>query len=294
MYEEIKKAANIAKKVRIFSEKLLKPEESLLNIAEQIEQKIIDLGGLPAFPVNISINNIAAHYTPTFDDKSILKEGDVVKVDFGVQFDGYIIDTAYTVEINDNKYENLIKASKEALENVRKNIRRDMTLGKIGSIIENTIKSYGYNPIYNLSGHRIDRYILHAGENVPNYDNGSDIKLSRGLYAIEPFATNGSGYVKDGEPSTIYIFINIKPIRDPSIRKFMEELFNKYKTLPFCYRWLYKEYGNKVNVKFAVEYLKKNKIIYEYPVLLENPGYVVTQFETTFFVNDGVEDLMSE
>jgi methionyl aminopeptidase len=292
MLEDLKKAGEIAKKIRNEAEKLLKPGESILYIAEYIEQKIIDLGGFPAFPVNISINNIAAHYTPTVNDNTILKEGDVVKFDYGVHVNGYIVDTAFTIEINDNKYKNLIEATRQALDNVRKIIRKDIEIYKIGETIENTIKAFGFKPIYNLSGHKIEQYILHAGINIPNYNNNSKMKLSSGIYAVEPFATNGSGYVKDYIPSGIYSIISNKPIRDPNLRKFFNEIYEKYKTLPFAYRWLYKEYNGKINLKLAIEYLKKNGNLYEYPVLIEQSNGIVTQFETTFYIGDEVLDMM--
>jgi len=249
MLEDLKKASEITKKVKRDAEKLLKPGESIYNIAETIEQKIIDLGGFPSFPVNISINNIAAHYTPTINDNTILKDGDVVKFDFGAQVNGYCIDTAFTVEINDNKYKDLIEASRNALENVKKILRKDIEISEIGRVIENTIKSYNYNPIYNLSGHKIEQYILHARFTIPNYDNKSKIKLSEGIYAVEPFVTNGLGLAKEGKPSGIYSIMSDKPIRDPNIKKFFQEIYNKYKTLPFAYRWLYKDYNNKINLK---------------------------------------------
>ena len=292
MLEDLKKASEITKKVKREAEKLLKPGESIYNIAETIEQKIIDLGGFPSFPVNISINNIAAHYTPTINDNTILKDGDVVKFDFGAQVNGYCIDTAFTVEINDNKYKDLIEASRNALENVKKILRKDIEISEIGKVIENTIKSYNYNPIYNLSGHKIEQYILHAGITIPNYDNKSKIKLNEGIYAIEPFATNGVGFVKEGKPSGIYSIISDKPIRDPNVKKFFQEIYNKYKTLPFAYRWLYREYNDKINLKLFIEYLKKNGNIYEYPILIEQSNGIVTQFETTFYIYDRVYDMM--
>jgi len=292
MLEDLKKASEITKKAKREAEKLLKPGESIYNIAETIEQKIIDLGGFPSFPVNISINNIAAHYTPTINDNTILKDGDVVKFDFGAQVNGYCIDTAFTVEINDNKYKDLIEASRNALENVKKIIRKDIEISEIGKVIENTIKSYNYNPIYNLSGHRIEQYILHSRITIPNYDNKSKVKLNEGIYAIEPFATNGIGFAKEDKPSGIYSIISDKPIRDPNIKKFFQEIYNKYKTLPFAYRWLYKDYNNKINLKLFIEYLKKNGNVYEYPILLEQSNGIVTQFETTFYIYDGVYGMM--
>lgn len=293
MEEEYKKAGEIAKKVHHYIKSLLKPGESILNIAESIEQKIIDLGGFPAFPVNISINNIAAHYTPNSDDKITLKEGDVVKIDFGVHIDGYPVDTAATYEINDNKYKDLIEAAKNALIEASKKIKKDIKVSEIGDVIEKTIKKYNYNPLINLSGHGIDRYILHSNITIPNYNNNSNITIKEGVYAIEPFASTKDIKVIEGNPSTIYSIINIRPVRNPNARKLLEYIYEKYKTLPFCYRWLKKEYNDKDNLKMLLDYLKSQGILYEYPILITSNNNYVSQFETTFYVKDNTYDLIS-
>ncbi|MEM1782482.1 MAG: type II methionyl aminopeptidase [Nanopusillaceae archaeon] len=292
MIEYLKKSGKIAKEVYEYSKNLLKPEVSLLEIAESLENKIKDLGGEPAFPVNISINDIAAHYTPVENDKKIIKEGDVVKIDFGVHVEGYIVDIAYTVEINDNKYKNLILASKDALKSVKNILKKDIELGIIGKNIEEEIKKYKYNPIYNLSGHKIERFLLHAGINIPNYNNNSKIKLNEGIYAIEPFATNGIGYVEDFKESEIYSIIDYKPIRESSIRKFLDYLYNKYKNLPFAYRWLRNEFKDSININYALKYLISKRIVKNYSILKEKSGGIVSQFETTFLINNGVHDLI--
>ncbi|MEM4511394.1 MAG: type II methionyl aminopeptidase [Nanopusillaceae archaeon] len=291
--EYLKKAGKIAKDVYEYSKNFLKPEVSLLEIAETLENKIKDLGGEPAFPVNISINEIAAHYTPTEDDNKVLKDGDIVKIDFGVHVEGYIVDIAYTVEINDDKFKHLILAAKEALKRVKSILKKDIELGFIGKNIEDEIKKYQYKPIYNLSGHKIERFLLHAGINIPNYNNNSKIKLSEGIYAIEPFATNGIGYVEDFKSSEIYSIVKYKPIREPSIRKFLDIIYEKYKNLPFAYRWLKNDFKNSINIKYALNYLISNGIVKNYPILRERSGGIVSQFETTFLVNNGVHDLIA-
>ena len=291
MIEELKKAGKICKKALNLAEKLTKPEVKLIEIAEEIENFILDNNAFPAFPVNISINNVAAHYTPDINDEKEIREGDVVKIDVGVHINGYICDGAITIEVNDNKYKDLINASKEALENVKKIIRKDITLSEIGKTIEETIKKYGFNPIYNLSGHKIERYILHAGLTIPNFDNKSKIKLGEGIYAIEPFATDGMGYVKDDVGSKIYSIVEYKPVRIPSLKKFLDKIYEKYKHLPFARRWLIKEFKNE-NVDLYLNMLKKEGIIYEYPVLVEKSNGIVSQFEKTFIIIDKPYDAL--
>ncbi|MGC9079939.1 MAG: type II methionyl aminopeptidase [Nanopusillaceae archaeon] len=292
MLEDLKKAAEITKRARELALKLLKPGEKILDIVETVEQKIIDLGGFPAFPINISINNVAAHYTPNINDNTVLKEGDVVKFDFGTQINGYCIDTAFTVEVGDNKYKELIDAAYEAFNNAKKLVKKDIEVWEIGDIVEKTLYSKGFKPIYNLSGHGIEQYILHSSPTIPNYNNKSKEKLKEGIFAVEIFATNGVGYVKDDKSSGIYEIISDKPIRDPNVRKFFYEIYKKYKTLPFAYRWLYKEYKDKINLNIAIEYLKRNGNIKEFSILTEKSGGIVVQFETTFYIGDRVYDLM--
>ncbi|MGB9674808.1 MAG: type II methionyl aminopeptidase [Nanopusillaceae archaeon] len=292
MLEDLKKAAEITKKARELALKLLKPGEKILDIVETVEQKIIDLGGFPAFPINVSINNVAAHYTPNINDNTVLKEGDVVKFDFGTQINGYCIDTAFTVEIGDNKYKELIDAAYEAFNSAKKLVKKDIEVWEIGDIVEKTLYSKGFKPIYNLSGHGIEQYILHSSPTIPNYNNKSKEKLKEGIFAVEIFATNGIGYVKDDKPSGIYEIISDKPIRDSNVRKFFYEIYQKYKTLPFAYRWLYKEYKDKINLNIAIEYLKRNGNIKEFSILTEKSGGIVVQFETTFYIGDRVYDLM--
>ncbi|RDD52703.1 type II methionyl aminopeptidase [Nanoarchaeota archaeon NZ13-N] len=292
MIEELEKASKIARDVYNYSKSLLKPDTYLIEIAEKIEEKIIDLGGFPAFPVNLSINEIAAHYTPDINDRSILKEGDLIKVDIGVHVDGYIVDFAYTYEVNDNKYEDLVLASKEALKRVKTIIRKDIELGIIGKEVEETIKKYGYKPIYNLTGHKIERYLLHASINIPNYDNGSQTKISEGIYAVEPFATNGIGFVKDCGSSKIYSVVNYKPLRNLNARKILDNIYNKYKYLPFCKRWIYRDFKDLNNIDLIINYLIKEKVLIEYKILCEQSKGLVSQFETTFLINNGVKDLV--
>ncbi len=288
MLQELKKASKIAERALRHAKSMSKPGELLINIAESTEQLILDLGGELAFPINLSINDIAAHYTPYPGDNTSLKEGDVLKIDLGVHIDGWIVDTAITIEIDDNKYKELIDASKKALEEISKRIHPDISIGEIGKIVEDTITRKGFEPIRNLSGHQIERYILHAGKTIPNYDTGETTKLGKGIFAIEPFATTGKGYVVDDKPSTIYILNNIRPVRIPSVRKLLERIANKYKTLPFCLRWIRRDFPDLDNIDLAINLLKRQGIIYEYSILVEQSKGIVSQHEKTFYVMDEI------
>ncbi len=257
--EDWEKAGLIAAEVLEFGKKLINVDVPLLEVAEKIDEKIISLGGKPAFPVNISINHIAAHYSPYPDDTTTFKEGDLVKLDVGVHINGAIGDTACTVDLGDNK--ELIEASKKALEEALKMFVPGTKIGEIGKVVQNIIKEYNLTPIINLTGHQVEKYNLHAGTVIPNYDNGDPNKLKEGqIFAVEPFATNGEGKVIEGKPSSIYKLMEIKQVRDPKIRKMIQFIAEEYHELPFAKRWIVKKFPN---ANFALTLLEKEGISVE-------------------------------
>jgi methionyl aminopeptidase len=282
--KDYEKAGEIAKQAREFARNLIKENSSYLEIVEKIENKIIELGGKPAFPVNICVNNLAAHDIPLMNDERKLKKGDLVKIDIGTHFNGCVADTAITIEVNNNQYENLIKASEEALAEAIKIVKPGAQLREIGKVIQDTITKYGYSPIRNLSGHEIKEYTVHAGLTVPNYDNNDKHVLEKDMIiAIEPFATTGEGMIKEGKLSGIYVLINKKNTRNLEARKVLDFIDKEYKTLPFCARWL-----KFNNINFILRLLENDGIIKQYNQLPERSNGIVSQAEHTIIVGKGV------
>lgn len=279
--EKILRAGKIASEVKKYAGTIVKKGIPLLEIAEKIEGKIIELGGKPAFPVNLSINDIAAHYTPSHDDKTLALG--LLKIDLGVHIDGWIADTAFSMDLEDNEEnKRLILVSELALKNASKTIKFKVTNSKIGKEIEESISSGEILPIINLSGHEIKKYELHSGLTIPNIDNSQEIPLQEGLYAIEPFATNGAGKVYDGRDSGIYELISERNIRSQSAREVLDFIIKKYRTLPFCSRWLYKKMGAKSLL--ALKQLETNGNLHQFPLLVEASHCKVAQSENTFLV----------
>jgi len=280
---KILKAGNIAKQVREFAKSIIKPNAKLLDIAEKIETKIIELGAKPAFPVNLSINEIAAHYTPSYNDISLARG--LLKVDIGVQIDGEIADTAFSLDLENSKEnKKLIEASEKALKNVIQNVKIGISLGEIGKTVQQTIESEGFSPIINLSGHEMKEHELHAGLMIPNVDNKMPDKITKGLYAIEPFATSGSGRVIEGKPSGIYLLQDDKNVRNNEARKILNFIIKEYKTLPFCSRWIIKKFG--IKSLFALRQLEENGNLHQYPQLIEISHSKVSQSEHTVLIED--------
>src|SRR5438093_3767632 len=177
----------------------------LLDIAERIEAHMRSRGAPPAFPTCLSIDHIAAHYSPVHNDRTALRRGNVVKLDLGAQVDGYIADTAATVEVGTRNWTDLIRASEVACETAIEVCRPKTPTRLLGSAIERAIESFGFKPISNLTGHTIERYHLHAGKSVPNVGGlGDDVVEAGDTLAIEPFSTNGAGEGEGKKSGNIY------------------------------------------------------------------------------------------
>jgi methionyl aminopeptidase len=260
-------AGKIAAKVREESIGKIKEGIPLLDIAQYVENRTEDLGGMPAFPCNISINEVASHYTPQ-DNVPCFKTGDVVKLDIGVHIEGYIADTATTLEVGTENHRKLIKTCEEALEKAIASVRDGAHTNAIGRIIGETIKKNGFNPIKDLTGHSLERYRLHAGTTIPNYNSFFGNKIKKDMvFAIEPFATYGRGKIKDGEA---YIFA----INDRCKGEIAQEIRERFGPLPFTLRWIHGVTGKEL--KGAREYFE----------LIEESGNIVAQSEHTVIVTD--------
>jgi len=282
--EKYKAAGKILIEVRDAALELVKPGNRLLEVAEFVESSIRDRGGEPAFPCNISRNEEAAHATPSIDDEAVFGEEDLVKLDIGVHIDGYIADSAVTVDLS-GKYEELIRASEAALDEAIKIIHDGVSTVEIGEVIEEAIKERGYKPIVNLSGHGLVRYNSHAPPTIPNvkYEHGVILRTND-VIAIEPFATDGGGKVVESGNVEIYSLIKPKPVRMREAKKLLDEI-KKYHGLPFARRWLPRE-----RLNLALRALKNTGVLRDYPILREEDRGLVAQAEHTVIVKeDGCE-----
>jgi len=261
----------------------------IIEVCEKAEDLIRKKGAKPAFPCNVSINEVAAHYTSPPGDNKNIPEKSVVKVDIGAHIDGYVTDTAVTVCF-DPEYDSLTKAAEAALKRAVESIGPGMSTSKLGTIIEGTIKSHGYKPISNLTGHQVGRYLVHAGTSLPNVPQlfSSKIKLG-GVYAIEPFATiqNAAGKVEDGEETTIFRLVRSRPQKDSYAKQLLKYIEENFRTLPFAERWL-QGIVPKQNYRGAFRDLLSSKAIMAYYVFVEASRKPVAQAEHTVLIeNDG-------
>ena len=287
------KAGKIAAKVLKEIREMIEPKARIIRICSTAEKKIREYGGVPAFPCNVSINHIAAHSTSPRGDLSEIPEFGLVKLDVGVHVDGYIADTALTVDI-DGTLEGFVAATEDALSEAIGTITPGIALGEIGATIESVIKDYGLRPISNLSGHNLKRYNLHSGKQVPNIKKRGTPSVEIGeYYAIEPFATSGPGTVIDSE--FVYIFGNtgLDKTLEGTTEKLRKYLREKYGPMPYASRWIGTESKN-IDVVDEIRTLINEKVIRGFPLQIDKKARPVSQAEHTIFISEDGPIVLTE
>ena len=278
-YEKHRQAGEILAEVRDEAAERVEVGVSHLDVAQWAEDRIRELGGEPAFPVNISIDEEAAHATPSVDDEETFGE-EMVNLDIGVSIDGWLADTAVTVDLSGQ--DELAEASAEALDAALELVEPGVETGEIGAVVEETIEGYGFNPVVNLTGHGLGQYEQHTEPNIPNRAVNQSVELEAGdVVAIEPFATDGPGKVREGSDEEIFALEREGSIRDRRARQALEQIAEEFKTLPFATRWL-----EVKRPSMALRRLKQQDIIHGYPVLKEQDDAYVSQKEHTVIVTD--------
>ncbi|MFC7046864.1 type II methionyl aminopeptidase [Halobacteriaceae archaeon GCM10025711] len=282
-YEKYREAGEILAQVLAEAEERVEVGVAQLDVAEFAEDRIEELGGEPAFPVNISVDEEASHATPAADDDTEFGE-EMVCLDIGVHVDGWIADAATTVDLSGNP--ELVEASEEALDAALDAVAPGVHTGEVGAEIEDVIRAYDYNPVVNLTGHGLDHWDAHTSPNVPNRAVDTGVELQVGdVVAIEPFATDGSGKVTEGSKEEIYSLAEERRVRNRQARDLLEEITETYRELPFAARWF-----DDARAGMSLRRLTMNGVLRSYPVLKEDDGRLVSQAEHTVIVTeDGCE-----
>jgi len=294
--EELEKfhlSGKILRETREEMRSYIKENMPIIEVCEKAEGLIRSKGGKPAFPVNVSINEVAAHYTATPNDKSTIPVGSTVKVDIGVHVDGYVTDTAFTAAFS-SEGRAMTTTAELALKAVIENIRGNMQLGDIGALVEKTIKNRGFKPISNLTGHSVGRYLIHAGTSIPSISGFNPHRVETGgVYAVEPFVTypDAIARVDDTAEKTIYRFLKTKSLKTDSAKKLAKYIETNFRTLPFAERWLIDVLPAEKH-SAAFKELLTSKTIMAYPVFVEASRKPVAQAEHTLLIKeDGCEVL---
>ncbi len=280
------KAGKIASQVKHEgAKKLSKTGTSYLEVMDHCEKRIKELGGQIAW-AQMAVNDTAAHFCPTEEDKSVSTEGEVIKIDIGVHIDGHIADNAMTVIVgSSNEHQEMVKAAQNALKSAIKLVRPGMPLWQLGEAQYSEAEALGFTTVKNLSGHIIERYKVHTGVSIPSFNNKDKTELQEGWQiAIEPFVTNGQGLIREKGLSTIFMVEKENGVRSPHTRKILDYVKSQ-QGLPFTTRWLTRQFG-KGGTALGMRELQQLGIVRSYPPLVEVSGGLVTQFEHSMVVKD--------
>ncbi|KAJ9642462.1 Methionine aminopeptidase 2 [Coniosporium tulheliwenetii] len=312
---EYRQGAEVHRQVRQWAQKNIKPGQTLTEIAEGIEDSVRALtghqgleegdnirGGM-GFPTGLSINHCAAHYTPNAGNKMVLGEKDVMKVDFGVHFNGRIVDSAFTLAF-DPMYDNLLAAVKDATNAGVREAGIDVRMCDIGAAIQEVMESYEVEingqthpvkAIRNLNGHNIGQYNIHGGKSVPIVKGGDQTKMEEGeVFAIETFGSTGKGYVRDDMETSHYAKKEDAPkvaLRVSSAKTLLNSITKNFGTLPFCRRYLDRLGHEKYLL--GLNNLVQSGIVEAYPPLCDVKGSYTAQYEHTILLRPNVKEVVS-
>jgi methionyl aminopeptidase len=270
-------AGKIASRVLSRSLPLVRVGASFPGVVEEVEALVRSEGAGLAFPLNLSLNEAAAHDTASEGDDRLFAAGDVAKMDLGVHLDGYIADTAGTVDLGENG--SLLRASRAALEKAISLVKPGVPTGDLGAAIQGEIEALGFRPVANLTGHGLGRYEIHTPPTIPNVRiNGGAVLREGMVFAIEPFASTGTGFVSDSPKVQIFQRILDRPARLPAAKRVLDQVRDRH-GLPFARRWLT---GEKIDITLTG--LVRSGHLHAYPVLRDVPGSLVSQAEHTVIV----------
>jgi methionyl aminopeptidase len=321
LIRKVRVAAECHRQVRKFAQSFIKPGINLLEMCEALEERnrlLIGEKGFErgiGFPTGCSLNHVAAHWTPNPGDKTVLKYDDVMKIDFGTQIDGRIIDCAFTVAFNP-MYDKLLETVREATNAGVAACGIDVRLCDIGNAVQEVMeageveingKTYPIKCCRNLNGHSIAPYQIHGGKSVPIVKGGAQIRMEENeFYAIETFGSTGRGYVIEDLECSHYGRAIDAPrvnLRLPASQKLLGHINKTFKTLAFCRRWLERPdggsfYANKNEGKQerymgALKNLCDVGLLVPYPPLCDVPGSFVAQYEHTLVLRPTCKEVLS-
>jgi len=301
------RAADAHRRIRYKLHEILKPGASLFSIIDAVEEntRILLAGernnGI-GFPCGVNLNNCAAHFSLNPGDRDlVLTEKDVLKIDFGVHSNGRIMDSAFSVCF-DPKYQQLLRASKEATVAGLKVIGVDMMVSEIGREINEVFKSFEIElggktvpikPVYNLNGHSIEQYKIHGGVSIPPFNNHDHARISEGFCAIETFATTGNGEVNDFGDCSHYMMNALgggKKIYNQKNQEVLDIIKSNMGTLPFSPKHV--DFYTKGSLT-SIKLLTLRGFLDPYPPLYDSPNSMIAQFEHTVYLADGKKEILT-
>lgn len=290
-----RKAGIIARDARLLAASLIKPGAKLADVMLAAEDYIVSQGAGMAFPAQTSRNHVAAHYCPAPGDSTVYAAEDVVKVDVGVEVDGYVADNAMTVYLGEKPYyQSMVQASVEGLAAAIKLAGPGVKVNTLSTAIEEAIENNGFKPVYNLTGHGVDRWTVHCAPSIPACpDRWNKAVLEPGMViAIEPFATDGKGTVHERGKSEIFMLIK-EPRKFKGIDEDVWNVIDKMNGLPFARRY-FKGIDTEL-LEGTLTRMQRIGCIMSFPPLSDpNSEVRISQCEHTLIITDNGVEVITE
>ena len=199
--EKMRRSGGVVRQVLDAMRDLVKAGVTTLDLERAAEEKIRELGAVPAFKgyhgypcvLCTSVNEQVVHGIPS--GERVLAPGDIVSIDCGVVMDGYYGDSAITVPVGEKispRAKRLLQVTQASLEKAIQTVRPGATLGDIGAAVQEVVESEGFSVVRDFVGHGIGTR-MHEDPQVPNYgQRGEGTKLREGMVlAIEPMVNAG-------------------------------------------------------------------------------------------------------
>lgn len=290
--DAFREAGRISARARDWAAAEVRPGALARRVQEGVEQLIREDGGLPSFPAQTSINEVAAHYCSGTSDTAKFKTGDLVKVDVGAHVDGYPADTGLTVDLSpDGRWSGLVAAAAGALDAAISALGDGVNVGAIGRVVERVIRGAGFRPIANLSGHGLARWSLHAPPQIPNVGTPGGQRLHAGtVFAIEPFATTGAGFVIDEGRPQVFSQISELPGTGACDGTLLASI-GEWHGLPFARRYFL---GHPKNpFERCLRDLVKKGVLATYAPLVEASGGLVAWKEHSIYLDQSGPEVLT-
>ena len=286
-----RRGGKIIAEVREWAKEAIKPGVEMRFILETVEDMIRERGAQPGFPAQSSRNSIAAHFCTSPSDEIQYEVGDCVKIDIGAHIDGYVVDTAATVDLSeDGRWQELIASTEDALAAAIKQVSDGTPTGVLGTVIENKIVRSGFKPIRNLTGHGLDQWKVHTLPAIPNTAERGGPLLRQGMvFAIEPFASTGEGYVYELGKAEVFMMVST-PRWERGIDSDLLSDMMSWNGLPMARRYFSEH--DPATLERTISKLAKKGSLVRYPPLMEEEGVMTAQSEHSIYLGpDGPEVL---
>lgn len=250
-----------------------------------------------AFPSCISVNNCVCHFSPLLSEAAvILKDGDIVKIDLGVHIDGFIAVVGHTVVVGASKENkvtgrkaDVIQAAYLASELAQRLVKAGNENFTVTDQIQKVAEAFQCKPVEGMLSHELKRNMIDGEkaiiQNPTDQQRRDHAKCEFSIYdvfAIDILMSTGNGQAKEKDTRTT-IFKrteNTYNLKMKASRVFLNEVSNKYTSMPFTLRLFQDEKKAKMGL---VECLKHG-LVEPFSVFWEKEGEYVAQFKFTLLL----------